>query len=85
MTIFRRGTDYVEAFRWTFDADLRWFSDAIEAGTAIASGSGQSLKLTLTGNGTEHTARRGDWIIRSLDGSISTCGHERFLTRYVKA
>lgn len=85
MALFRRGPDYVEAFRWAVDADPGWFSDAISAGSAVLQRSGQSLKMLVTTDGADLIADQGDWIGRRLDGSLFVSTPAQFRTRYVRA
>jgi len=87
MPKFRKRPIIVEAFRWTADINQKedplWIIDAIKDDIIYVAyeGTPRIFMMIKTLEGTM-TAKRGDWIIKGIEGEIYPCKPDIFKKTY---
>lgn len=84
---YRKNPIVIEAFKWTADVtkdeNPEWLMDAIKSGLVWFNNGGTKqvtmIIATLEGN---HTANRGDYIIKGIKGEIYPCKPDIFEVSY---
>lgn len=91
MSFYRRKPSVLEAFRWTDDrdqtADPEWIISAINTGKVWFADAGTpwvSLMIE-SPHFPSRRAKRGDWIVREVDGELYPCSPDIFAQTFEEA
>ena len=76
---YRKKPVVVDAFRWHFDPVPKWWTDT--EGITVDVSNGSAFIPTLEGI---HKARKGDYIIKGIEGEIYPCKPNIFKATYEK-